>query len=166
MAIESVGESIISKIAELLLEPAIRKFRYMFCFKYFFVEFNKQKQILAFALDLIQNDVKAAERNAEEIEKDVSKWLEDANNEIEAVNCLENEIEKHGKFFTWCPNWIQKFKLSKALAKKTVTLRNLEENTKKVFNSVHKAPLQDIEFLPSMEFTPSKSSQEAFVTMG
>jgi hypothetical protein len=107
MAIESVGESIISKIAELLLEPAIRKFRYMFCFKYFFVEFNKQKQILAFALDRIQNDVKAAERNAEEIEKDVSKWLEDANNEIEAVNCLENEIEKHGKFFTWCPNWIQ-----------------------------------------------------------
>ena len=48
----------------------------------FFVEFNKQKQILAFALDRIQNDVKAAERNAEEIEKDVSKWLEDANNEL------------------------------------------------------------------------------------
>ncbi|KAG6790593.1 hypothetical protein POTOM_006751 [Populus tomentosa] len=101
MAIESVGESIISKIAELLM-------------------------ILAFPLDRIQNDVKAAERNAEEIEKDVSKWLEDANNKIEAVNCLENEIEKHGKFLTWCPNWIQKFKLSKALAKKTVTLRNLE----------------------------------------
>jgi hypothetical protein len=105
----------------------------MFCFNDFFVEFNKQKQILAFALDRIQDDVKAAERNAEEIEKDVSKWLEDANNEIEAVNCLENEREKHGKFFTWCPNWIQKFKLSKALAKKTVTLRNLEENTKKSF---------------------------------
>ena len=83
----------------------------MFCFNDFFVEFNKQQQIL---------------EAAEEIEKDVSKWLEDANNKIEAVNCLENEIEKHGKFLTWCPNWIQKFKLSKALAKKTVTLRNLE----------------------------------------
>nr|TKS06657.1 putative disease resistance protein [Populus alba] len=162
MAIESVGESIVSKIAELLVEPAIRQFRYMFCFNNFVQEFNEQKKNLALTLDRLQKAVEVAERNAEEIEKDVNKWLEDANNEIKGVNPLENETGKNGKCFTWCPNWIRQFKLSKALAKKTETLRNLEENSKKFPTVSHKAPLQDIEFLPSKGFTPSESSKEAF----
>jgi chromosomal replication initiation ATPase DnaA len=161
MAIESVGGSVVSKIAELLVEPAIRQFRYMFCFNNFVQEFNEQKKKLALTLDRLQNDVKVAERNAEEIYKDVSKWLEDANNEIEGVNSLENEIEKNGKCFTWCPNPTRQFKLSKALAKKTETLRKIEANSK--FPKVsHKTPLQDIEFLPSEGLTPSESSKEAF----
>ena len=86
MAIESVGESIVSKIAELLVEPAIRQFRYMFCFNNFVQEFNEQKKNLALTLDRLQKAVEVAERNAEEIEKDVNKWLEDANNEIKGVN--------------------------------------------------------------------------------
>jgi hypothetical protein len=78
------------------------------------------------------------------------------------VNPLENEIEKNGKCFTWCPNWTRQFKLSKALAKKTETLRKLEENGRKFPKVSHKAPLQEIKFLPSKEFTLSGSSKEAF----
>jgi len=162
MAIESVGGSAVSKIAELLVEPAIRQFRYMFCFNNFVHEFIQRKQSLALALDRLQNEVIVAERKAEEIEKDVSKWLEDANNEIEGVNPLENEIGRNGKCFTWCPNWMRQFKLSKALAKKTETLRKLEENSRKFPKVSHKTPLQDIEFLPSEGLTPSESSKEAF----
>ncbi|KAG6790703.1 hypothetical protein POTOM_006868 [Populus tomentosa] len=161
MAIESVCGSVVSKIAELLVEPAIRQFRYMFCFNNFVQEFNEQKKKLALTLDRLQNDVKVAERNAEEIYKDVSKWLADANNEIEGVNSLENEIEKNGKCFTWCPNPTRQFKLSKALAKKTETMRKLEANSK--FPKVsYKPPLKGIELLPSEEFTPSESSKAAF----
>ncbi|KAG5255212.1 disease resistance protein [Salix suchowensis] len=70
---------------------------------------------------------------------------------------------KNGKCFTWCPKWIRLFKLSKALEKKTETLRKLEENSRDFRTTVsHKAPLQDIESLPSKEFTPSESSKEAF----
>uniref|UniRef100_A0A3N7FG70 Uncharacterized protein n=1 Tax=Populus trichocarpa TaxID=3694 RepID=A0A3N7FG70_POPTR len=162
MAIESVGGSVVSKIAELLVEPAIRQFRYMFCFNNFVQEFNEHKKNLALTLDRLQNDVRDAERNAEEIYKYVSKWLEDANNEIEGVNPLENEIEKNGKCFTWCPNWTRQFKLSKALAKKTETLRKLEENGRKFPKVSYKPPLQGIEFLPSEEVTPSESSKAAF----
>ena len=162
MAIECVGGSVVSKIAELLVEPAIRQFRYMFCFNNFVHEFIERKQSLALALDRLQNEVIVAERKAEEIEKDVSKWLEDANNEIEGVNPLENEIGRNGKCFTWCPNWMRQFKLSKALAKKTETLRKLEENSRKFPRVSHKTPLQDIEFLPSKGFTPSESSKKAF----
>ncbi|XP_011010441.1 PREDICTED: probable disease resistance protein At4g27220 isoform X2 [Populus euphratica] len=57
---------------------------------------------------------------------------------------------------------MRQFKLSKALAKKTETLRKLEENSRKFPKVSHKAPLQDIEFLPSEGLTPSESSKEAF----
>ncbi|XP_061982895.1 disease resistance protein RPS2-like isoform X2 [Populus nigra] len=162
MAIESAGGSIASKIAERLVEPAIRQFHYMFCFNNFVQEFDDQMMNLAVALYRLQDAVNVAKRNAEEIEIDVNKWLEDAKNEVESVNRLRNEKRKIGKCFTWCPNWMRQFKLSKALAKKTETLRKLEENSRKFPKVSHKAPLQEIKFLPSKEFTLSGSSKEAF----
>ncbi|KAJ6301137.1 hypothetical protein OIU77_015447 [Salix suchowensis] len=163
MAIESVGGSLVSNITELLAGPVIKQFRYMFCFNNFVQEFNEQVMSLALALYRLQDAVDVAKRNAEEIEIDVNKWLEDAKNEMEGVNRLENEKGKNGKCFTWCPKWIRQFKLSKALEKKTETLRKLEENSRDFRTKVsYKVPLQDIEFLPSEEFTTSESSKEAF----
>ncbi|KAJ6753500.1 PHOSPHATASE putative-RELATED [Salix purpurea] len=162
MAIESVVESLVSKIAELLAGPIIKQFRYMFCFNNFVQEFDEQVMSLALALYRLQDAVDVAKRNVEEIEIDVNKWLEDAKNEIDGVNRLEKEKGKNGKCFTWCPKWIRLFKLSKALEKKTETLRKLEENSRDFRTTVsHKAPLQDMEFLPSKEFTPSESLKEA-----
>ncbi|KAI9403499.1 hypothetical protein POPTR_001G434000v4 [Populus trichocarpa] len=162
MALESAGGSIISKIAELMVEPVGRQFRYMFCFNTFVEEFKERKENLALALDGLQDDVEAAERNAKEIYEDVKQWLEDANNEIEGAKPLENEIGKNGKCFTWCPNCMRQFKLSKALAKKSETFRELGESSEKFKTVAHKAHPQPIEFLPSKEFTPLKSSEEAF----
>eukprot|EP00258_Populus_trichocarpa_P025768 XP_024441787.1 probable disease resistance protein At4g27220 isoform X2 [Populus trichocarpa] len=156
MALES---AILSKIAELMVEPVGRQFRYMFCFNHFVEEFNERKENLDSAKERLQDDVKAAERNAEEIYKDVKKWLEDANNEIEGAKPLENEIGKNGKCFTWCPNCMRQFKLSKALAKKSETFRKLLET--KFTKVADKAPPQPIEFLPSKDFTPSEASKEA-----
>ncbi|XP_073263692.1 putative disease resistance protein At5g05400 [Populus alba] len=158
MTFESVVD-IISKIAEPMVKPVGRQLRYMFCFNHFVEEFNERKQNLDSAKERLQDDVKAAERNAEEIYKDVKKWLEDANNEIEGAKSLENEIGKNGKCFTWCPNCMRQFKLSKALAKKSETFRKLLE--KKITEVADKAPPQPIEFLPSKEFTPSEASKEA-----
>ncbi|KAG6793973.1 hypothetical protein POTOM_003200 [Populus tomentosa] len=160
MALESVGGSVISKIAELMVEPVGRQFRYMFCFNNFVEEFKERKENLALALDGLQKDVEAAERNAEEIKKGVKKWLEDAKNEIEVAKPLENEIGNNCKCVTWCPNCMRQFKLSKALAKKSETFRKLLET--KFTKVADKAPPQPIEFLPSKEFTPSESSKEAF----
>jgi len=162
MSIENICGSIVSKIAELSVEPATRQFRYMFCFNNFVEEFKERKENLALALDGLQKDVEAAERNAEEINKGVKKWLKDANKEIEGAKPLESEIEKNGKCFIWCPNCMRQFKFSKALDKKSETLRALQENRKKFPTVSHKAPLDPIEFLPSKEFTSSESSKEAF----
>ncbi|KAG5255233.1 disease resistance protein [Salix suchowensis] len=107
----------------------------------------------ALAVYGLQDAVDVATKNAEEIEIDVHKWLEDAKNEMEGENRLEKKRSKKK---------VKKFKLSKALEKKTETLRKLEEEGKKFQKVAHKAPLQDIEFLPSKELTPSESSKEAF----
>jgi hypothetical protein len=155
--VEPVG----GQLAGFLAEPVGRQFRYMFCFNNFVKEFKEQKENLALALDGLQKDVENAERNAEEIKKDVKKWLEDANNEIEDAKAMENEIGKNGNCFTWCPNCMRQFKLSKALAKKSETFIKLEEISEKFKTVSHKAPPQPIEFLPSKEFMPSESSKEA-----
>ncbi|KAG6794185.1 hypothetical protein POTOM_003423 [Populus tomentosa] len=155
------GGSIIAMLAELMVEPVGRQFRYMFCFNNFAQEFKERKENLVSAKDRLQDVVRAAERNAEEIYKDVKKWLEDANNEIEGAKPLENEIGKNGKCFTWCPNCMPQFKLSKALAKNSETFRKLGESSEKFTKVAAKRPPQRIEFLTSKEFTPSKSSEEA-----
>ncbi|KAI5605764.1 hypothetical protein BDE02_01G373600 [Populus trichocarpa] len=161
MALESAGGSIIAMLAELMVEPVGRQFRYMFCFNNFAQEFKEREENLVSEKDRLQDVVRAAERNAEEIYKDVKKWLEDANNEIEGAKPLENEIGKNGKCFTWCPNCMRQFKLSKALAKKSETFRKLGESSEKFTKVADKRPPQRIEFLTSKEFTPSKSSEEA-----
>uniref|UniRef100_A0A3N7EHB6 AAA+ ATPase domain-containing protein n=1 Tax=Populus trichocarpa TaxID=3694 RepID=A0A3N7EHB6_POPTR len=161
MALESAGGSIIAMLAELMVEPVGRQFRYMFCFNNFAQEFKEQKENLVSAKERLQDDVEAAERNAEKTYKDVKKWLEDANNQIEGAKPLENEIGKNGKCFTWCPNCMRQFKLSKALAKKSETFRKILENSTKFKIVAQKAPPQPIEFLTSKEFTPSESSKEA-----
>ncbi|KAI9403477.1 hypothetical protein POPTR_001G425600v4 [Populus trichocarpa] len=112
----------------------------MFCFNNFVEEFNERKQNLVSAKERLQKGVEAAERNAEETYKDVKKWLEDANNEIEGAKPLENEIGKNGKCFTWCPNCMRQFKLSKALAKKSKTFRKLGESSEKFKTVAQKAP--------------------------
>ncbi|XP_052303224.1 disease resistance protein At4g27190 isoform X4 [Populus trichocarpa] len=162
MAIECAAGYIISKIADLMVEPVGRQFRYMFCFNNFAKEFKEQKEHLVSVKDRLQDAVRVAERNAEEIYKDVIKWLEDANNGIEGAKPLENDIEKNGKCFTWCPNCMRQFKLSMALAKKSETFRKLQETSTKFTTVSCKAPLPEIKFLPSKEFTLSGSSEEAF----
>jgi len=162
MAVECAAGYIISKIADLMVEPVGRQFRYMFCFNNFAKEFKEQKEDLVSVKDRLQDAVQVAERNAEEICKDVIKWLEDANNGIEGAKPLENEIEKNGKCFTWCPNCMRQFKLSMALAKKSKTFRDLQKTRKTLTTVSCKASPQPIEFLPSKEFTLSKSSEEAF----
>jgi hypothetical protein len=152
----------ISKIADLLVEPVGRQFRYMFCFNNFVQEFKEQKENLVSVKDRLQDAVRVAERNAEEIYEDVIKWLEEANNGIEGAKPLENEIEKNGKCFTWCPNCMRQFKLSMALAKKSETFRDLRKTSKKLTTVSCKDAPQPKEFLPSKEFMLSKSSEEAF----
>ncbi|KAJ6753502.1 hypothetical protein OIU79_026350 [Salix purpurea] len=78
MVIQSIGGSLVSKIAELLTEPVKKQYRYMFCFNNFVQEFNEQVRSLVLSLYDLQVAVDYATKNAEKIEIYVNIWLQDA----------------------------------------------------------------------------------------
>ncbi|EEF39390.1 Late blight resistance protein R1-A, putative [Ricinus communis] len=160
MAAENFGVSIGAKVAELLVEPVIHQFRYMFCFSNFIEDLKKQEEKLTLAQSRVQNDIDAALRNAEDIEKDVQAWLADTNKAMEDIKCLELEIQKEKRcFIKWCPNWIWQYRLSRRMAKKTTNLVQLQEKGKFQRVSYH-ATIPCIEFL-SKDFMPSETSRLA-----
>ncbi|KAG8658176.1 hypothetical protein MANES_03G124100v8 [Manihot esculenta] len=166
MAAERIGVTVAvtvaSKITELLVNPTRRQLRYVFCFKNIVEELTKEEKILTAAQGRVQNKVNMALRNAEAIEKDVEDWMTEANKVMEDVQQLNNEIEKHIMHFNkWCVNWIWQYSFNKKVAKKAVILKKLGESGKFDKVSYH-APLPGIEFFPSKDFVPSKSSKEAF----
>ncbi|KAG8637046.1 hypothetical protein MANES_15G072800v8 [Manihot esculenta] len=160
MAAENISVSIASKIAELLVEPIVHQLRYIFCFSNIAEDLKQQEKNLTLAQDRVQNAVDAATRNAEEIEKDVLAWLTDANKALEDAKCLENEKEEGKRCFSkWCPYFISRYRLSRKMAKKGLSLSKLQEkgNFSRVF---YYATLPCIEFL-SKDFMPSESSKLA-----
>ncbi|KAG5255219.1 disease resistance protein [Salix suchowensis] len=94
MAIEGIGGSIVSKITELLVEPVIKQFHYMFCFNNFVQEFDEQMLNMALAFYRLQDAVNVAKRNVAEIEIDVDTWLEVAKNEMEGKTETLRKLEE------------------------------------------------------------------------
>lgn len=127
------GLSIVSSIAKLLVEPTRRQLGYMFCFNSFVQELGEQKEKLALAQDRVQNAVKDAKENDEEIEKRVEKWMEGAQKIMTDATLLESKIRDDKKCFArWCPNLFQHYKLSKEMEEKTKMLKKLENETNSI----------------------------------
>ena len=77
MAAESIGVSVASKVAELLVEPIVRQFRYMCCFNTFVEGLKEEEGNLERKKNEVQSAVNEAKRKTEEIENDVENWLKD-----------------------------------------------------------------------------------------
>src|ERR1051325_2739050 len=69
--------SIVTKVAEYLVEPLIREGKYFFCVNNFIREIDNEKNELVSERDYLIDRVKQVKQNAEEIEKPVEKWLSD-----------------------------------------------------------------------------------------
>ncbi|XVE61131.1 hypothetical protein DITRI_Ditri06bG0015000 [Diplodiscus trichospermus] len=161
MAAEAAA-TIATSVAENLVEryvvnPALSNLRYAFCFQNIVEEFRQQKQKFLSAQTRLENDVKEAIRQTQEIEQDVKDWQEEACKVGREVESLENEIQQNKTCFTWCPNWSCRYRLGKKIAKKTTEIAELVESLKFDPNRIgHRATLPS--FLPSKNFVPSKSS--------
>ncbi|OMO58916.1 Disease resistance protein [Corchorus capsularis] len=157
-----IGISVASKIAEYLVAPAMRNLRYAFCFGKIVEDFRKQKEKLAMMQERLQYDVIEAKRQTQDIERDVEEWLTKANAVLDDdVKYLEKEIEANKRCcFTWCPDWSWRFRLSKMVAKKILSIVELQETSK--FERVgHFAALAAMGLCPSKDFVPSLSSRLA-----
>ncbi|KAK8579129.1 hypothetical protein V6N12_069459 [Hibiscus sabdariffa] len=156
-----IGLSVASKVAEYLVLPAIRHLGYMFRFASNIEDLRQETEKLIVSQGRLQNDVNEAVRQTEEIEEDVQDWLMEANKVLQDVRILETEIDENRRCFNWCPNLHWRYQLSKKVAKKKLIVVKLRETS--IFQRVgHRSMLPVIEFLPSKDFMPSKSSEKAF----
>ncbi|KAK9209248.1 hypothetical protein WN944_001612 [Citrus x changshan-huyou] len=76
MATEILGGAL-SKIGEYLVEATVHQVCYLFRFKSNVESLMNEDNNLRLALDRVQLEVNRAKKNAEDIEKDVQKWLDE-----------------------------------------------------------------------------------------
>ncbi|XVF77836.1 hypothetical protein PTKIN_Ptkin14bG0079200 [Pterospermum kingtungense] len=160
MAAEFATSAAANAVGNLTAEYASPYVSYFFRYRKIVEEFKNQRKELEMKIDRVKNDVYEAIMQTEIIEKDVQDWLKRAEKELKETQSLEAEIEGK-KCFNWCPSWGWQYCLTKRVAKKTPYLNKLLESSN--FQRVgHRAPLQGIEFLPSKDFMPSRSSNSTF----
>ncbi|PPD69866.1 hypothetical protein GOBAR_DD33251 [Gossypium barbadense] len=156
--VASVSSNTVGNLATEYASPYLS---YFFRFGKIVEEFKNQRKALELKKDRVKNDVDAAIRQTEAIEKDVEDWLTRAENELGVTQILEDEIG-HINCSKWCPNWGWRYCLSKKLAKKTLLISELLETCN--FSPIgRRAPLQGIEFITSKDFRDSESSKSAFI---
>ncbi|TYJ38828.1 hypothetical protein E1A91_A04G020500v1 [Gossypium mustelinum] len=156
--VASVSSNTVGNLATEYASPYLS---YFFRFGKIVEEFKNQCKALELKKDRVKNDVDAAIRQTEAIEKDVEDWLTRAENELGVTQILEDEIG-HINCSKWCPNWGWRYCLSKKLAKKTLLISELLETCN--FSPIgRRAPLQGIEFITSKDFRDSESSKSAFI---
>ncbi|KAA8526968.1 hypothetical protein F0562_008803 [Nyssa sinensis] len=160
---EAILTSVVSKVGEYMVEPTIRQVRYMVCFNSIIKDLMTEYESLESMQDEVHNLVQIAERNAEEIVKNVQKWLDDVDSIKLEVRSFKDEIEANKRCINgWCPNWRWRYRLGKKLTKKITTITGLQQTGK--FNSVsHPAPPPGIELLPSGNFMTFESTKSAFI---
>lgn len=104
MATEILGGAL-SKIGEYLVEATVHQVCYLFRFKSNVESLMNEDKNLRLALDRVQLEVNRAKKNAEDIEKDVQKWLDEVSDIITAVQKLEGEIQANKTCLSGlCPN--------------------------------------------------------------
>ncbi|KAL9441233.1 hypothetical protein AB3S75_019832 [Citrus x aurantiifolia] len=159
MATEILGGAL-SKIGEYLVEATVHQVCYVFRFKSNVESLMNEDKNLRLALDRVQLQVNRAKRNAEDIEKDVQKWLDEVSDIITAVQKVEGEIQADWKCLSGlCPNLAWRYRLSRKAEKMTSKLLNLVNRGK--FDRVGHIP-PGIELFPSKDFVQFESTKSTF----
>ncbi|XP_024952002.2 probable disease resistance protein At4g27220 [Citrus sinensis] len=159
MATEILGGAL-SKIGEYLVEATIHQVCYLFRFKSNVESLMNEDKNLRLALDRVQLQVNRAKRNAEDIEKDVQKWLDEVSDIITAVQKLGGEIQaKKTCLSGLCPDLGWRYRLSREVEKMTGKLLNLVNRGK--FDRVGHIP-PGIELFPSKDFVQFESTKSTF----
>ncbi|KAK6269684.1 hypothetical protein POUND7_006789 [Theobroma cacao] len=149
-----------STMGNLATEYASPYLSYFFRFGKIVEDFKNRRNQLELRKIRVENDVAEAKKQTQVIEKDVEEWLTRAEKKLGEAQSLEDEIERN-KCFNWCPSWGWRYCLSIEVAKKTLCISQLLENSN--FERVgYRATLPGLEFIPSKDFMSSESSNSAF----
>ncbi|XVF77646.1 hypothetical protein PTKIN_Ptkin14bG0063800 [Pterospermum kingtungense] len=148
-------------VGTLLVKPITSRFHYLFGFNKIVEDLLKEKDILTIEKGRVQRNVEEAIMQSEVIEMYVEQWLIQAEIVLNDVQCLEVRIEENKRCFRWCPNWSNRYRLSKMMVEKAMNIRELVECSQ-FERCGHRAALLGLEFLECTGYLVSQSSTFAF----
>ncbi|KAJ4721028.1 Disease resistance protein [Melia azedarach] len=112
---------IASKVTEIFVDPIVREISYVFKYQSYVRKLSNQVENLKNKSQMVEQPVKDAETQGDEIYDAVKKWVTEKNRIIELADKLINEDENKAKnkrcFGGLCPGFMARRKLSKEAAK-------------------------------------------------
>ncbi|KAI4332193.1 hypothetical protein L6164_017123 [Bauhinia variegata] len=147
-----VGISIVTKVAEYLVQPIIHQGQYLFCANKFLKNLENKKKQLMSTRDIVLKLVEEARRKTERVEDVVLKWLIEVQTLLEEAEKLEQQVKANNSCFQGqCPTW-RRYHLCKDMVEKTKVM--IEFDNKSNFKTfVCLATLPGIEYSYSEGFT-------------
>ncbi|OMP04500.1 Disease resistance protein [Corchorus olitorius] len=110
-------------------------------------DLRRQTESLELAREKLQCFLNVAKRQNEEVADAVESWLTEADNALDDVQMLENEIKEDKRaFFNRSPDWRWRYRLSKQVAKR---MRSVTGAASKFEQVSHLATLKGMEFFLS-----------------
>ncbi|KAM7505436.1 hypothetical protein LguiB_004340 [Lonicera macranthoides] len=130
---EQIAFSILENVAQKVVDPILRQFSYLFCYKSNIKSLTDGVQDLQNKRDGVKLSVDAAKRNLEKIGPDVEAWL----GHVEEVERKAHEVVggthlvKNGCLNGWFPNLKQRYLQSRKAVKQTVVVSELQKEGEK-----------------------------------
>ncbi|KAL4377128.1 hypothetical protein GQ457_02G040080 [Hibiscus cannabinus] len=156
----SIVGALAGKAAEYTVDPAARQLSYLFKTKTKLQNFRNKVRDLEEARQRLQQSVKAATNNGEEIFDDVKRWLTEVDEKIsgQTATQMQEDEEKATKrcLAGFCPDFMSRYHLSKKADKEANAIAQLLME-KDAFNAVGYLPAAQ-----AMDTTRHDKEYEAF----
>jgi hypothetical protein len=149
---------IFEKIVDYTIGVVARQMGYLICYRSNVDNLKTQVNELKDAKQIVEDKVKAATKNVEEIEANVLKWL----------TCVEEITAEVHKFFEeegqaklkcyhdWCPNLKVRYQLSKKAYKMGLDVKKIQD--KGIFPTIgHRVPIRGVTPIPTKGFEDFES---------
>ncbi|KAF7842972.1 putative disease resistance protein [Senna tora] len=154
-----IGTSAATKVVETCIDKAMKEAGYLFCFKSYVEDYEKeQSRLLATRQSLLEDIEEARQRNQTRIDKKIELWLKEADDLIDV-----DSTKAKKKWFGLCTNFIWQYNVGKKLAGKTLEIPKLIQIRNTLFQVARSTgpPSMEYHSLPNfMHFESRKSRFE------
>ncbi|CAN4118668.1 unnamed protein product [Withania somnifera] len=169
MAIE-FGSAIVGAVAQFVIQPIVRQFGYLFCYKKNVKDLQRQSERLEAMSNGVQRSVDLAHRNLQEVAPDVEAWLIEVNKMKPEMQNVVSEVQNveieclNG----WCPNPKSRFVMSRRAKKTTKVVIQLQNEANGYLSLCGPTPLLGMDFFLDtgiyLEFKSRKSTEQDIMT--
>ncbi|KAI4308593.1 hypothetical protein L6164_031649 [Bauhinia variegata] len=121
-----IGASVASEIVKRVLDTAIRRARYSFCFNKYVEDLRREKGLLTRTREIVKQRIRKSRQETKNVDDDIN-WLKEADSLIEEVQKLEEKANSNKSCFGHFPSCIRRYRLSKLAEKKTQAVTDLNQ---------------------------------------